>query len=288
MKGTHLSPGGPICSAHAVLRRGVLATLTALAAAAALATPAAAQRADDAREARRGRAAIAGIVRDTAGRPLADVFVGVEGAGATTFSDGKGWFGLSELPDDTVLVTVRRIGYRPVDFEIALMDGKTVEMVLQMRPVVQELGTILVEGERRELKLYQNGFYRRQQGAAAGTFFGPKEMDGPLGQAPFSMLVRNAPGIQLDDGGKEKGLQAYMRLGNQLCRMPVFVDGVQVRWAADVGLDRIVMPGSAQAVEIYGRNASLPPEFMLPGFHTCGAIVVWSKSPSNERDVADR
>lgn len=266
--------------------------LVALMTAGAVAPAGAQQRdqsrdATDAQQVRRGRAAIAGVVRDSAGRPLPGAFVSVPAAGATTFANDSGWFGLTDLPADTVLVEARRIGYQAVDFEIALLDGKTVEMVLLMRPVVQTLGTIVVEGERRDLTLFQNGFYRRKQGAAAGTFFSPDEMATALGYAPFSTVVRMAPGVRIETSGPARARHAYLRRAMGLCRMPVFLDGVLVRWADDIGLDRLAMPGTVHAVEIYPRNATLPPEFMTAAaFDQCGAIVVWSKPPRNDEGDA--
>lgn len=270
--------------ARARLRRRALGHVLAAALAAVLGAAASAQAqtggAPPAPE--RGRAAIAGVVESDDGRPLAGAVVRVLETGTTFVSDADGRFVLVSLPPDTVQVEVRRIGYAPTAFVIGLVDEVTVHVRVTLRPLVQELGTIVVDGERQDLALAAAGFYARRRSAVAATFLGPEEFAGVRGSVRLSTVLREVPRLRVETRGGVA--RALLRAGSGYCQMPVFLDGQHVAWAHEVGVDALLPPGSVHAVEIYRSASGVPTDFLVPGFSQCGALAIWSRPFERDAD----
>ena len=259
-----------------------------LCAAAAAASPAAAQAPTAADSAAR-YVTLVGVVRDTSGRPLAGAEVRA-GAALFTLTDADGAFHLTGVEPDTVQLLVRRIGYRPADVVLAANAGLRVELLVRMVPAAVELGTITIEGRTMDTRLWQSGFYERQK-VGSGTFFDPEFLARHRGT--MDGLVREATGVrvQRDRYGRSVALG---RFGGGWCPLNVFIDGVLVRWANDVGIDQLLNKQDVLAVEIYPRGTQVPAS--LAGYATagggggatggtdCGVISFWTKPIGDDRE----
>lgn len=229
-----------------------------------------------------------GIVRDTAGRPLLGAQVMT--AEATTITDADGRFELRDLRADTLHLLIRRIGHQPASITLAPDRGVIVEFAATLVPTVVELGTIVVEGRTMERTLWRNGFYDRER-AGHGTYFGPEE----LGRhSSVVTALRMTPSVQVSRTMDGRAI-AMGRSGVGWCQLAVYLDGVLVRWANDVGLETLVLPGDVLAMEVYSRAVQVPATLRsagpsgggggLPspggavsgGPVDCGAIVIWTK-----------
>ena len=230
-----------------------------------------------------------GIVQDTAGRPLLGAQVMTAEATAITGADGR--FELRDLRADTLHLLIRRIGHQPASIMLAPDRGVIVEFAATLVPTVVELGTIVVEGRTMERTLWRNGFYDRQR-AGHGTYFDPEK----LAQHPSVVTaLQMTPSVQVMRTPDGRAI-ALGRSGAKFCTLAVYIDGVLVRSASDIGLEMLVLPGDVLAMEVYPRAVHVPNTLRsagpsdggggLPspgsgavsgGPVDCGAVVLWTK-----------
>lgn len=236
---------------------------------------------------------LAGIVRDTADRPLSGAEVWVGDAHAT-MSGEDGTFQLAGIPADTLVLRVRRIGYRPAEVLLAADAGVRVELAVRLVPAAVELGTIVVEGRAMDTRLWQSGFYDRQK-MGRGTYFGPEFLARHGGS--MSGLLREVPSVTVVRDARNRAT-ALGRSTMGSCPLNVFIDGTLARWAGDEGLDFLVDRRDVLAIEVYPRITQLPSSFAgyagasaltsgLPspgaaalqgvGAVDCGALVIWTR-----------
>jgi hypothetical protein len=174
-------------------RAETLKLVVGLAVAATAASPALAQSAPAQR-----LAAIAGVVRDTVGRPLRLATVFVEGKDLSTVTDDSGRFHIARIPAGTNLVTALRIGYKPVSFEINLPPDTTLVTEIRLR-TVQTLGAVNVTGERVSPKLAREGFYTRMR-QGWGSFLPPEKVEQLQHLSTPSKMLRDVKGIEVRCG----------------------------------------------------------------------------------------
>lgn len=233
---------------------------------------------------------IAGVVRDTSGRvlPGAEVRSGER----VTLTSDSGTFVLGELPPDTVELTVRRIGYKPVFTAFVIRPGLTVSVAVRMTPSNVTLGTIIVEGKQVDTRLWKSGFYQRAN-LGSGTFFTPDYLEHH--GSTMSGLISEVPSVRIERDVRGRATPMG-RFGAGECRMNVFIDGTLARWAPDVGIDDVLPKEDILAVEVYPRAAFVPSVLVGSssgvggtGSRTnstmasqgqrsdCGAIFLWTK-----------
>lgn len=269
------------------LPRGASVALMLLAAAAS--APIAAAQAPTAADSAARYVTLVGVVRDTSGRPLAGAEVRA-GAALFTLTDADGSFRLTGVEPDTVQLLVRRIGYRPADVVLAANAGLRVELLVRMVPAAVELGTITIEGRTMDTRLWQSGFYERQK-VGSGTFFDPEMLARHRGT--IDGLVREAPGVRVNRDRYGRSI-ALGRFGGGWCQLNVFIDGVLVRWANDVGIDQLLNTQDVLAVEVYPRGTQVPATLAgytatgggggATGGTDCGVISFWTKPIGADRD----
>lgn len=278
------------------MRRVHVVAVVALALLAASAPPAAAQAPADT-----GGVTLRGIVRDTAGRPLLGAQIMT--AEATTITDADGRFELRDLRADTLHLIIRRIGHQPTSITLAPDRGVIVEFAATLVPNVLELGTIVIDGRTLDRRLWTSGYYERAA-LGHGTYFGPEE----LGRhSSLETALRMVPSVRMSRA-MDGRVMAFGRSGVGFCALSVYLDGILVRWANDVGLETLVLPGEVLALEVYARASQVPAMLRtvggvagvgtgLPspdasganagpandGPVDCGAISIWTKPPGDPR-----
>ena len=90
------------------------------------------------------RGAIAGIVRDENGRPIAGARVSIESVALQTLTDSVGHFVLAGLPVRSLTVAFRFLGYRPALATIDVPAGQTLNLNVALVPVAEELSAVVV------------------------------------------------------------------------------------------------------------------------------------------------
>lgn len=90
--------------------------------------------------------AIAGVVRDANGEPLADVRVLIESLTRQTRTSAVGGFILEGLPPGTHIVRFRRLGYQEAQAEIPVIADSGITVSVTMAPIAEQLDAVVIEG----------------------------------------------------------------------------------------------------------------------------------------------
>ncbi|MCX5754766.1 MAG: carboxypeptidase-like regulatory domain-containing protein [Gemmatimonadetes bacterium] len=229
------------------------------------------------------RSAIAGTVRDTSGRPIANAEVLTDSLGRHAISDDSGRFHLDSLKPGRNGFTVRRLGFDPASFETALAPNATLLIQVTLNSV-QSLGAVVVSGERTIAGLAKAGFYEREQ-RGLGRFIRPESIDSLSNVTRPSQLLQNMNGINVSCAKARCSVQSRTP---PYC-LHLFVDG---RYTAGetpfTALDEALSAASVLAIEVYRHPSEVPTEFQAPlvvksgrgvtGQAGCGAIAVWTKA----------
>jgi hypothetical protein len=225
-------------------------------------------------------AAIAGVIRDTAGRTLPLVTVLADGKDLSDVTKDDGRFFISGLPQGNVEFTVMRLGYHQVQFTATLTTDSTLVLAIKMRPI-QTMAAISITAPAAIAQLKRSGFYDRER-AGLGSFLTPHHIDSVADRHQVtSQLMRDMNGVEVV-------CVAAGRCSVQTKRahgcLRIFVDGQQ-----QIGdqIDDIVPITMVAAMEVYPNPTTVPTEFqgklppkrsLLTAKSGCGAIVVWTRS----------
>jgi hypothetical protein len=230
--------------------------------------------------AQRRQSGIAGVIRDTAGKPISHATIFVDGEKLAAVSDDSGRFDVRGLPSGSNGVTVTKIGYAPVLFETSLPSDSIVVLSLAMR-TVQTMGTVNVTADRAQSYLARTGFVDRRR-LGLGSFLSPAEIDSMADLvATPSQFLRGLRGIDLQCGGTA----CVPVPRNHASCLDLFVDGVPhgpARIIDSLGLN----PNAISAIEVYDRPSVVPIEFQggppqkqgkgVSLTSGCGAIALWT------------
>jgi hypothetical protein len=251
-----------------------------------------------------GQSVVRGSVRvDSVGRPIVGAQVSVEGTPAhSAETNGAGEFALGGLAGGQHTLSIRAIGYRPLQLQAVLSGGDTLELDVRLVGLAQELTPIAVVGERpRRLSAKMEEFERRRR-MGLGSFLTREDL-AKVETSPMSNVLRFASGIRLIllptpcGGGiaAASGRRTTVPIlgvmkcqevaeGTDLeipiaCYMDIYVDGVSY-WRFGQGppvrIDDFVAR-DYQAIEVYRGRSELPIE-LTRGEPDCGAIVFWTRT----------
>lgn len=214
-------------------------------------------------------ATIIGSVRDTGGAviPLARVTVGA----ARTVSDSAGRFVLANLPAGPGLLSVRRLGFAPVDTRVNLAASRTDSVEVVLAAVAEHLPGLTTDAEAAE-RAYLASFYRRRE-IGNGFFFNRRQLDS-IRVVRVSDVLRRLPGVRLLPDRTGRVQLRMSRSGN--CPPDFWIDGQRAPFLAvdDLPLRDI------QALEVYRGASGVPPEFNNRlGNPACGVVVIWTRLP---------
>ena len=204
--------------------------------------------------------ALAGTVRDTAGRPIGNADVVAIAGKALARTNADGTFLLGDLAPGPELLLIRAIGFAPERFPATLVARDTVPVDIVLGPAPQQLEelTVTARGRVYSGKLAAFGQRMRSSQARRSAFIGPEEIE-TWGQFDLTNLFRRA-GLQVGPGGLmcpgadrnasfgRVPLIAVYLDGSLFFKDEVFdVNSVPVQWIA--------------AIEVYRRIVEAPIEF---------------------------
>lgn len=233
---------------------------------------------------------VRGLVRDSLGGAVSSAQVsikGLNGPGTATRTDSDGTFRLTAVPPGSVVLEVRRLGYRPVSTPVTIVGGNELKIDVELAPIPEQLAPVQV---RRRPQAYDSrlaGFNERKS-KHAGYFVTREKLD-RMSSARFVDALRAIPGVSLRT---LRGGVATVSLRGARCAPMFFMDGFAAR-AGVMDLDMIDLSG-VEGIEVYAGMSSIPAEFMsVVGGEKCGVIAVWSRPtrPRKQRvgqmEVAD-
>lgn len=221
-------------------------------------------------------AGLVGIVKDSAGQPLPDVQVRLNGAsGPRAITGASGGFAFASLAPGVTLVMVRRLGFAPDSVRLVLRPGRVDSLVLVMNSVAASLPGVTVQDEAsdRSHRLLAGFWERRSRGF--GNFLTRDEIE-KRDAHDFVDLTRMIPSVHVVTMNGRQTLRFSGSLQPRDCPPQYVVDGMRI----ENGQPDEFTPQDIEAVEFYSGPATIPPQFTNRSFsHTCGVIVIWTRLP---------
>ena len=251
------------------------------------------------------------VIRDAQGLPVGWAMIRIAG-GAPQIADDSGRVPLAGIRDDSLQVSVRRIGYRPFDgWVVRSVPNGTLTAILPRLALA--LDTVRVTAAAVSTPLARTGFYDRaervRRGAFNAEFITPEELD-ERNRSQLSQIFtgrRYATLTMVSVAGR----QVPALLGRGKCAMTILVDGMRVTKTSQdlvlgagapqsirpdasrpstlgernrdgqftnvLGLDDIVDGRSVMAIEIYPSTANAPAELIpIGGRGSCGFVAIWT------------
>jgi hypothetical protein len=221
---------------------------------------------------------ITGIVRDTAGKPVAAANVTVHPGDRRTQSDSSGRFAIDGLGEDSYTVRARKFGYRPDSWDVKLSKSGRVEVKLALEVAPSFLDTVKVSASQPCPTQSIRAFLcRRERGG--GVFLDYTDID-DREKTYVNELFYDVPDIRVDFKINDYG-PAYSISSQHAGCINSVVDG----HAASNAFPIPEMTGRLVALEVYTRPDSVPKElreFLWPKSGglartgRCIVIVYWT------------
>ena len=223
----------------------------------------------------RGKAVLSGKIVDGGGTPLASARVALEADDAATTTDNKGQFTLGGLRSGTRSLSVRRLGFEPMEVPVDLSSVTPREVTVTMSRFVPVLEAVRVSAVRL-LGLQRVGFTDRRT-SGNGKFYGPEDIATRNPQT-LNALLETAPSLRM---GTDAEGHRYVTGRLNGC-VKYYVDGHA--WFAGSNNDPQLSPdgflsgGELAGIEIYDE-LSVPSEFTNSSSHgaNCAVVVIWTK-----------
>lgn len=213
-------------------------------------------------------ARVSGRVINNAGTPLPGARVQLEGTTRAATTRANGEFVLDSLPAGTQSISVRLLGYAPIEQAVDLVSSTPATVTIKMTEFVPVLEAVRVTAAR-ERGLESVGFARRKR-IGQGYYMDEKDIN--ENAKYFSDVLRAVPGIRVEPYGMNRQVLTSTR-GTNGC-VTVWVDGTMWQSMEPGDIDDFIRPHELAAIEAYSSN-STPPEFSAPN-QPCATIVAWT------------
>ena len=222
---------------------------------------------------------IAGIVRDSASRPVAAADIIIRPGVRRTRSDSAGRFIVTGLDADHYIVRARKIGYAPTSYDVSLSNAGRVDIQIVFDQRMPMLDTVIVTAGRTCSEFTLSGFVCRRQGGG-GVFLDYADIDDKDARYTAD-LFREMKGFHTDVRATRFGPVHYVAASPPWRCITSLVDGRPMSGATLVP----ELPADLVAVEVYARPDSVPSEFQkytwpaggnLTKSGRCSVIVYWT------------
>ncbi|MEP6763807.1 MAG: hypothetical protein ABJB66_05810 [Gemmatimonadaceae bacterium] len=220
-----------------------------------------------------GRRQLVGVVRDANGASLPDVTITIPGSSVLT--NLRGTFELFTMDLDTVTISVRRVGFEPVDALLSARNKLWDTVVVQMDPTAQRLNKVKITDAPTRGALGLRNFEERQK-RGLGQFVTRAEIV-ERGAYKLSDVLRTKRGVNVVRG--KVRFAAYTGSRGTLCQPDIWLDGIR---SIAMEVDDL-LPSTVEAIELYPYLSTIPIEFQRVGANTtpCGSIVIWTRIPNS-------
>ena len=212
---------------------------------------------------------LSGRVTDSlTGAGIIGAEVRLAGRAASVLSGERGLFHLLISDAASVILEVRRLGYRPAQVAVSSF-GKPIE--IHLASTGHALVPIQVRAQREKYTGRLAGYFTRLERRTQGVFITREDLEREQ-PAQLTDMLQRTPGVRVTRG--RPGAQS-IRLRGRDCRPLVWLDGAAMP-AGDVDLDSFT-PASLEGIELY-LGASAPAGFQAArGQSECGTVLLWSR-----------
>ena len=208
-----------------------------------------------------GTARLAGVVRDSGGRPVAGAQIRVFGTAARGRSDERGAYELSGLPAGSQQLEVRQFGFGVVRGQVELRNDQRTRLDVQLEKVAS-LDAMNVVATRTAK--YPE-FDQRRKEAIGGRFLDEAQIR-KLNLNTVSDYVNVLPGFRAVH--ERWGGTRFLSIRDPDCQPVVLVDDLPIASLTD-----LPTPTMLGALEVYTTTAGAPPSHRS----ACGTIIFWTK-----------
>jgi hypothetical protein len=228
------------------------------------------------------RGTVAGVVRDSAGAPVAGASVQVDSGAAWQPVGADGAFRVADVPVGERAVRARAVGFAEGAVRVRVDSGAVARVDVVLRRVTPTLDTVRTVAA--PARRYGPAEFEARRQAGRGVFVTRAEFE-RRSPTRMSELLMGIPGIERRPYETAWGSTEYVlvfrgtsTVKGQVCPPSVYLDGQRF----DVGkddIDRLLRPSDIDAVEVYRSGGHVPPRFAGPTAR-CGVIVLWSRATS--------
>lgn len=253
---------------------------------------------------------LSGVIRDTAGRPVAYAWVNAPSVRASAATNVSGEFRLLFKRPGEYLIEARRIGYEPGQSLVRVTPDREPVVEIVLREISRRLDAITIRETAPNAVLARNGFYSRmldaRNGILDGEFVTPEELELRRPQK-VTQILDGMRGVRLRYSTARGSAVAMPFSSRGGCAMTIYLDGARFQTTAfdamngggrgqlsglrpgggqvsggrvagpEGGLDGAISASHITAVEVYPSGTFAPAQFQLLN-GTCGIIALWTKS----------
>lgn len=221
--------------------------------------------------------ALHGVIVDSLGAPIPGVEVSIFGLGLVTRTDSLGRLVFAELPQGSLDLTIRHLGYHAQADRVTITGAPYDSVRFRLAEQLVSLSEVDVSAAERH-PFFQGFDQRRARGI--GTFVTREQIDAQHTSTP-SDLFRTIPQVRLVHAGMGMGIrfpsnQVIRGRGSSFCAPLIWLDGQKV---PGMEIDDL-RATDIEAIELYRGVATTPAQFATGGVIQCGAVVVWTRRGS--------
>ena len=219
------------------------------------------------------RRELLGKVRDSLGAPIEGARVEVPGAATRT--DFRGGFQLWTADQDTITLSVRRLGYLPLKTLLVARGRAWDTVVVELDAGPQSLTPVAVteSATRRALGLRD---FEERRAMGLGLFVTREQIASRNSMRPSDVLrgMRGVNLVRLRGGGY--GVRFTLYAGARpTCSPDIWIDG---QLARGTEIDDL-LSDDIEAIELYQSWSTVPLQFSQSSGLPCGTIVIWTRVP---------
>jgi len=225
---------------------------------------------------------IAGVVRDSAGKGIGQVQIGLVGPADTLSraeSDSIGRFRIAVLNVGAIRLFARRLGYAPETVSVVVIADQPVRADFLMLAAVQTLPEAITVADVTRGKM---GPFNRRKSRGIGAFVTRADIEK---RQPGSMseMLRYLPGVGVTQkmAGEPQPVHMQRSVNSSMqatCVVQLYVDGHPY---PNGNVDDF-SPISIEGVEVYRSASEIPADFRTRDA-TCGLIALWTRDPEAAR-----
>ncbi len=216
-----------------------------------------------------GTARLTGRVLSASGRALSGARVQLEGSTRMAQTRASGEFVLDSLPPGTQTVSVRLLGYAPVEEAVDLVSAEPRSVTIRMSDFVPTLETVRVTASR-ERALDAVGYAHRKR-SGMGHFLEGDQIN-PASRF-LSDVVRTVPGIRVQSASDGRQMITSTRSPNGCVQ--IWIDGTMWQQLEPGDVDDYVKPHELAAIEVYSPSTT-PAEYSGARGGSCTTIIGWT------------
>ena len=221
-------------------------------------------------------ATVAGVLRDSAGRPLRDSRVTVSGMSGEWRSNANGAFVVHGIPQGTHVIATSAFGFLPERRLVDLTPHDSAFLELSVTRLITRLNTVTVR-EREKVNLLKKDLASRCSAGfgycadstaldrlptlwAAFNFPGVQAKRNPLSFPPWTIIMSRSFSISVGSSSAST------------CSPTLWIDGA----VSDIEILNAMSKDEIGLIEVYNSAAGAPSQYA--GTRTnCGIVLIWRK-----------